>query len=126
MCPCGCGILKRAAKSNITLAKTTAKRPPKPYLGAVLALTRIIYYALDCINDLPRPWTQPEGAAISSKVLQDPEREHKKAQAEEKKRKRKERTEKMEASALIAITQGYPLKEAKRERIEGSRGRHGS
>ena len=90
--------LKRAAKSNITLAKTTAKRPPKPYLGAVLALTRIIYYALDRINDLPRPWTQPEGAAISSKVLQDPERERKKAQAEEKKRKRKEKTEKMEAS----------------------------
>ena len=63
-----------------------------------LALTRIIYYALDRINDLPRPWTQPEGAAISSKALQDPERERKKAQAEEKKRKRKERTERMEAS----------------------------
>ena len=106
--------LKRAAKSNITLAKTTAKRPPKPYLGAVLALTRIVYYALNCMDELPRPWTQPGGAAISSKALQDTEKERKKAQAEEKKRKRKERAKKMEA----ALSPRSPRKDRSKKQKE--------
>ena len=106
--------LKRAAKSNIKMAKTTAKRPSKPYLGAVLALTRIVYYALDRMGELPRPWTKPEGAALSSKALQDTEKERKKAQAEEMKRKRKERAEKMEA----ALSPRSPRKDRSKKQKE--------
>lgn len=60
--------LQKAAKSMITQSKSMAKRQMKPYLGAVLALTRIVYYALGCINELPKPWEVPAGAEVESKI----------------------------------------------------------
>ena len=61
--------LLKAAKSSITLAKSKAKRPPMPYLGAILALTKIVYYALDALDMLPPPWEVPENAVIESKTI---------------------------------------------------------
>ena len=49
------GKLQKVAKSSITQAKSKAKHPPMPYLGAVLALTRIVYFALDALDRLPPP-----------------------------------------------------------------------
>ena len=85
--------LLKAAKSSITLAKSKAKCPPMPYLGAVLALTRLVYYALDALDSLPPPWEVPENVVIESKTISRPkvsDKERLRKKREEKKRKREE------------------------------------
>lgn len=105
--------LHRAAKSNITLAKTKAKCPQRPYLGAVLALTRIVYCALDCLDRLPPPWTMPDDASIESKVLVDPHKKVKKKQAEEKRKRKREAYE-------ASLPQRSPRKTRARAEKKGS------
>ena len=59
--------LLRGSKSNITKGTSKAARKTKPYLGAVLPLTHIVYRALGK-KDLPNSWVKPDNAKIGSKT----------------------------------------------------------
>lgn len=61
--------IQRAKKSNITMVKRKAKHPPKPYLGVVLILLKIVYYALDKLDELPPPWDVLAHAVIERKTM---------------------------------------------------------
>lgn len=59
--------LLRGSKSNVTKGASKSTRKTRPYLGAVLPLTRIIYHALGETR-LPKPWVKPEDARTGSKM----------------------------------------------------------
>ena len=59
--------LLRASQSNVTQGASKATRRTRPYLGAVLSLTRIVYHALERAQ-LPKPWGKPDSAKIGSKT----------------------------------------------------------
>lgn len=98
--------LQTAAKSNITKSRSQAKRRMNPYLGAVLILTRIAYYALGCIEDLPPPWDVPPGAEIESKTMPKTSKSSR-AKAEQKKQdKKRKREEEAKANRPTTRAQG--------------------
>ena len=85
----------RGKKSLEKTRESTAKRSRPLYMGAVLVITRLVYYALDRIQDLPPPLKVPETVRARrrpSKQKKDKEKEvqEKKDLAKEKKRKREE------------------------------------
>ncbi|KAI5079969.1 hypothetical protein GOP47_0005448 [Adiantum capillus-veneris] len=84
--------IQKVEKSSITQAKSKAKLPLMPYLGAMLALTRIVYCALDRMDLLPPPWDVSVNAQIESKSLVPPvkfsDKECLRKHIEERKRKR--------------------------------------
>lgn len=59
--------LLRASQSNVTKGESEAARKTRPYLGAVLPLTRIIYHALGK-KEMPKPWDKSADAKIGSKT----------------------------------------------------------
>ena len=54
--------LQRGTKSIREAKRSMAKRPHPIYLGGVLVLTRIIYYAMNVMNELPAAIQMPEDA----------------------------------------------------------------
>ena len=67
-----------ASQSAVTKGESEASRRTRPYLGAVMPLTRIVYHALGR-RQLPEPWDMPEGSQISSAIIPGtkPKRPHK-------------------------------------------------
>lgn len=101
--------LSNGVKSVVTQRKSHAKRPHPLYLGAALVITRIIYRALNKLDQLPDPWVMPPDAKITikpSKYTKEQDADMKRR----KKEKRKRRKEKEQAP------EGSPKKHATRQR----------
>lgn len=58
----------RGSKSTITKSASGAIRKPKPYVGGVLALTRIVYAALE-EDELPEPWVISKGEKVGTRTV---------------------------------------------------------